>query len=203
MKKFISAMLLTLLLGMNFSFAAKLDYGSFGALEKEEYTLEEMLNYAIEDEYLAKAEYESIMEEYGEIRPFTNIMKAEETHIKLLKPLFEKYDIKIPNEETSDYIIKVSSLKETFKVGAEAEINNIAMYEKFLQMDLEDDVKDVFVKLMEASKNHLEAFEKNLNRLESGNLDSLKQNKKSNTDDLTQRKNLKRRDDKQNTRKRR
>lgn len=203
MKKFISAMLLTLLLGMNFSFAAELDYGSFGALEKEEYTLEEMLNYAIEDEYLAKAEYESIIEEYGEIRPFTNIMKAEETHIEILKPLFEKYDIQIPNEDTSDYIIEVSSLEETFKVGVEAEINNIAMYEKFLQMDLEDDVRDVFVRLMEASKNHLEAFEKNAQRIESGNLDSSRQNRKSNTDNSTQRGKSNTRNDKQNTRKRR
>ena len=47
-------------------------YGSAGALEDENMTLADMLTYAIQDEYLARAEYELIISEYGNVRPFTN-----------------------------------------------------------------------------------------------------------------------------------
>jgi hypothetical protein len=33
-------------------------------------TLEKMLRYAVEDEYLARVEYTAIMDTYGTIRPF-------------------------------------------------------------------------------------------------------------------------------------
>jgi len=63
------------------AFAGSGDYGAKGALEQAgqlDLTLEEMLRYALQDEYLARAEYELIMKEYGTMRPFSNIMSAEE-----------------------------------------------------------------------------------------------------------------------------
>lgn len=49
--------------------------------------------YAIIDEYTAKATYEAIITTYSDIRPFTNIVNAEQTHSDLLLPLFETYQI--------------------------------------------------------------------------------------------------------------
>ena len=41
-----------------------------------------------------------------------------------------------------------------------AEVKNIAMYEKFLDQDLPDDIRLVFANLMQASEKHLAAFER-------------------------------------------
>ncbi len=135
-------------------------YGAKGAMQSDGYTLEEMLSYAIQDEYLARQEYESIMDEYGAIRPFSNIIRAEETHIELLKELYEVYELSIPEDTSKDYVMVPENLADTYPIGVQAEIDNIAMYEIFLEQDLPDDVKEVFIELRDASKNHLVAFEK-------------------------------------------
>jgi len=146
------------------AFAGESDYGAAGASSAESYTLEEMLDYALEDEYLAKAEYEKIMDEYGEQRPFMNIMEAEKTHIELLLPLFEAYGIDVASDDSADYVVIPASVEEALEVGVQAEIDNIAMYEKFLAGDLPEDVREVFEELMNASKNHLAAFERGTSR---------------------------------------
>ena len=136
------------------------DFGARGALAAQEYTLEEMLEYAIQDEYLARQEYESIMEEYGEINPFANIIKAEEYHIELLTGLYDDYDLELPEDTAINYVVVPENLDLTYDIGVQAEIDNIAMYEKFLEQDLPDDVRAVFIELRDASENHLAAFEK-------------------------------------------
>jgi len=156
------------LFGGSVNVLAEGDYGAQGAKEVENYTLEDMLIYAIQDEYLARAEYELIMEEYGEQRPFSNIIEAEEYHIELLKPLFEKYNIEIPADTSEKHVVVAESLETAFKTGVQAEIDNIGMYEKFLEKDLTDDVKNVFEKLMRGSENHLTAFERGLKRPHNG-----------------------------------
>ncbi len=139
-------------------------YGAEGAGAVEEYALEDMLVYAIQDEYLARAEYDLIMDEYGEQRPFSNIMKAEEYHIELLLPLFEKYEFILPEDSSSEHVILPESIEAALETGVEAEIANIAMYEKFLEKDLPEDVREVFEVLKRGSENHLRAFKNGLNR---------------------------------------
>ncbi|MBL0382442.1 MAG: hypothetical protein JKP90_23130 [Desulfofustis sp. PB-SRB1] len=58
-----------------------------------------MLTHAIEDEFLARGEYQVVIEQFGERRPFSNIIKAEERHIALLLPLFESYDVDVPEDQ--------------------------------------------------------------------------------------------------------
>lgn len=136
------------------------DYGAKGAMESDEFTLEEMLSYAIQDEYLARQEYESIIDEFGEIRPFSNIIRAEETHIEWLTELYEAYGLIIPEDTSKDYVMVPENLADTYPIGVQAEVDNIAMYDIFLKQDLPDDIKEVFIALRDASKNHLAAFEK-------------------------------------------
>ena len=77
-------------------------YGSEGALNDTTLSLADMLTYAVQDEYLARAEYDRILTQYGSIRPFTNIIRAEETHIDTLLPLFAEYGIAAPKDEGAD-----------------------------------------------------------------------------------------------------
>ena len=46
--------------------------------------------YAIQDEYVAQKEYKEIMDKYGNVRPFSNIINAEANHIEQLKTLLEQ-----------------------------------------------------------------------------------------------------------------
>lgn len=142
------------------AYAASTDIGAAGALSDADYTLEEMLVYAIEDEYLAQAEYDVIMEAYGVHKPFSNIIKAEATHITLLTPLFEEYGAKIPEKDWDSLVTVPASLEAAYATGVEAEEKNIAMYESFLKENLPDDVREVFEQLMNASEKHLAAFQR-------------------------------------------
>lgn len=139
-------------------------YGAIGAELDDTYTIEEMLVYAIQDEFLAKSEYEKLIDEFKVDRPFTNIIRAEETHIELLKPLFEAYDITLPLDTSKDHLLIPDDLEEVYEVGVQAEIDNIAMYESFLNENIPDDIRSVFESLKTASESHLKAFQKNLNK---------------------------------------
>ena len=137
-------------------------YGSDGALGDEQLTLADMLTYAVQDEYLARAEYDRILSENGTIRPFSNILRAEETHIDALLPLFDAYGISAPADEGESRAAGVANLTEAYQAGVNAEVNNIAMYETFLDQNLPSDVRTVFESLMHASENHLRAFQNQL-----------------------------------------
>ncbi|MBN1848527.1 MAG: DUF2202 domain-containing protein [Deltaproteobacteria bacterium] len=163
-KKFTVILLLFGMLALCYNVYAVELYGAKGAEQSDDPTLEQMLVYAIQDEYLAHAEYEYIINQYGSIRPFSNIIKAEETHIAMLKPLFEKYGFKLPEDKGGDHVLVPKDLRQAFEAGVQAEIDNIAMYEKFLSKNLADDVRSAFQMLKNASENHLRAFQNGLSR---------------------------------------
>lgn len=138
--------------------------GSAAAEADSSYTLEEMLNYAIQDEYNARAEYQAIQAEFGVQRIYTNILKAEEQHVAELLPLFSTYGYLVPSDTSASAVVLPATLAETYAIGVTAEINNIAMYEKFLAQTLPDDVRTVFTELKNASESHLKAFENAVER---------------------------------------
>ncbi|RSD28720.1 ferritin-like domain-containing protein [Mesobacillus subterraneus] len=141
------------------------DFGAKGALQDSSITLEEALVYAIQDEYLAQARYDAIIGKFGNVRTFTNIKAAEQRHISALVNLFQKYNIKIPDNNASQYVTAPETLKDAYKQGVDGEIENIAMYDKLKGIpSLPEDVKAVFTQLGNASKNHLEAFRRGLGR---------------------------------------
>jgi len=125
----------------------------------QEFTLEEMLNYAIQDEYMAQAEYQAIIATFGEVRPFSNIVVAEQTHIDLLLPLFAEYGYVVPENTSAANVVIPESITSALSTGIQAEEANIAMYQVFLGQDnLPDDVRLAFEYLVNASARHLAAF---------------------------------------------
>ena len=137
-------------------------YGSAGAAADTNLSLADVLTYAIQDEYAARAEYEAILNSYGTVRPFSNILRAEETHINTLLPLFAEYGISAPADEGAARAALPDNLTSAYQTGVNAEVTNIAMYEQFLEQDLPADVRVVFESLMRASENHLRAFQNKL-----------------------------------------
>ena len=162
-KKSFIAVLLLLVLGSFAVFAEDSVYGAKGVDSADGLTLEKMLNYAIQDEYLARAEYELIMKKYGVIRPFSNIIRAEQSHISWVSAMLEKYGFSVPKDTAQEHVVVPSSMEAALETGVQAEIDNIAMYEKFLtQDDLPADIRNLFLRLQRGSRNHLRAFQNNL-----------------------------------------
>lgn len=156
MKKIILSVVLLTLLVMPVSFA---DYGAAAAQNDKDLQVLDMLTYAIQDEYLARAEYNLIMDTFDVARPFSNIERAENMHIAWITDLFRAYGYALPEDQAA--VTAPAALAEAFQAGVTAEEVNIDMYERFLKLDLPDDIRAVFEALKRSSENHLRAFEQN------------------------------------------
>ncbi|MDX9827466.1 MAG: DUF2202 domain-containing protein [Spirochaetia bacterium] len=142
-------------------------YGNAAAKADDSLTVEDMLRYAAQDEYLARGEYVAIMNKFGTMRPFSNIMKAEENHLAWLKDAYAAYEIAFPADQSAAHLHIPATLLEAYKTGVQAEIDNIAMYDRFLASPLIQgaeyaDLKTLFTNLRNASENHLRAFQNQL-----------------------------------------
>jgi hypothetical protein len=140
-------------------------YGAQGSAVDEAMTVADMLTYAIQDEYIAHGEYAAILLEFGNVSPYSNIIRSEESHIAFLTDLFLAYGMVLPTDDSASHLVVPASLLDAAKTGVQAEIGNIAMYERFLGEALPLDVLGVFTSLKTASESHLAAFEKQVARL--------------------------------------
>lgn len=117
------------------------------------------LTVLIEDEYKARAEYVALVEKFGEIAPFINLIKAETNHINALVNQFNVYGLEIPADNGSEFAVVPATLAEAYAIGIQAETSNIALYENFLKQDFPVTVERTFTNLMNASVNHFATFE--------------------------------------------
>ncbi|TFE01495.1 ferritin-like domain-containing protein [Jeotgalibacillus salarius] len=138
------------------------NYGAKGALNTPSLSLPQMLTYALQDEYLAQGRYNNVIANFGEIRTFVQIRAAEMRHIMALLPLFERYQVPLPMDESQNFISTPERLKTAYAEGVQGEIENIAMYDRFLSLNIPNDLRIVFMQLRNASINHLAAFERGL-----------------------------------------
>lgn len=130
-----------------------------------EYTLKAILDEALLDEYKARDSYRKILEAFGPMRPFINIVEAEQTHIDMLKPLYERHKLPLPPEPDPDRIQAPESLLDACRLGVEAEIENVAMYDRLIEATEEPDVVEVLKLLQRAShEHHLPAFQRCVER---------------------------------------
>ena len=128
-------------------------------------TLTQVLNEALADEYEARDTYRAIIGRYGAVRPFVNIVEAEQTHIDALLPLFARHGIPVPPEPNPARIVPPASLLEACKQGVAAELENAAMYDRLLTATEQADVRMVLERLQAASRDrHLPAFQRCVER---------------------------------------
>jgi rubrerythrin len=146
------------------SIEAPYSYGAVGALADGDLSMEKMFTYAIQDEQLAHEEYAYVLETFGDQAPFNNIISSEAQHITEMTVLFEKYNLAIPADESADHIQRAVDVREALDNCATGEVDNIAMYNKFLEQDIPDDVRATFTALRNASEGHLDAFNKSLEK---------------------------------------
>jgi len=114
----------------------------------------------------ARATYRAVIQKFGDVRPFINIVDAESRHINALLPLFDKYGIAVPEDDWASRIETPQSILEACRVGVEAEIGNGEMYDRLLKLTSDyPDVQHVLMQLQRASiENHLPAFQRCVER---------------------------------------
>jgi len=129
----------------------------------------EALREALEDEYKARATYRKIIEVFGPVRPFVNVVEAEERHAQALLRQFDRLGIEPPKDTWPARVTAPRTLIEACKAAVQAEIDNAAMYERLIAQVSDPAVRQVMRRLEEASqKRHLPAFRRCLSRAGSG-----------------------------------
>jgi rubrerythrin len=128
-------------------------------------SLAEILKEALMDEIKARDTYRRIIDTYGPVRPFANIVEAEQRHIEMLLPLFERYGIAVPEARDPARISVPGSLLEACQAAVRAEINNMAMYDRLMAETELVDVRAVLLRLQAASRDHhLPSFQRCVER---------------------------------------
>lgn len=124
--------------------------------------LRKALTVALEDEYKARATYRKVLDAFGEVRPFVNIVESEERHIRALERLCDRYGVPVPRDEWPERVRAPASLLEACTAAVEAEKENSGLYEELREATREyPDVQETFLRLQVASEeNHLPAFER-------------------------------------------
>jgi|GEM_PF-1531353 len=121
----------------------------------------EALNAALDDEYKAHATYARVIEDFGQVKPFSNIINAEKSHIAELLELYEKYDLEPVDDKWIGQIGPAENVGEACKVGVQAEIENAALYDELFEKVDNQDIIAVFTSLRDASRDkHLPAFQR-------------------------------------------
>ncbi len=119
--------------------------------------VQEILVNALQEERLAAATYQAIIDKFGEVQPFVNILKAEEQHIAAVENLMKVNGIAIPTDTTK--ATAPNTLQEAYEIGIKVEKEDIALYEELIPQLNDTMIKTVFTRLSNASERHLTAFE--------------------------------------------
>lgn len=120
------------------------------------------LTRAIQDEYRAETIYQGVINDFGQVQPFVNVLTAEERHSAAIGRLFTARGLATPaSTSTVATVPRFATVPAACAAGAVAERENIAMYDDLLRAALPADVRQVFSNNRSASLvNHLPAFER-------------------------------------------
>lgn len=121
--------------------------------------VEQVLRIACYDEYRANAYYQKVIDTFGPVAPFMNIVEAEVRHYTALERLCAAYGVQPPVNDWYAKTVIGTTLLQCCRDGVEAEIANIRMYDDLLTYVEAPDIREVFYREQAASyNNHLPAF---------------------------------------------
>lgn len=127
--------------------------------------LERILREALEDERKAEATYAAVIDKFGPIRPFINIVSAENRHAMAVEKQMARLGFEIPANEWEGRGEAPDTVAAACRQAVEGEIENIALYDRLIPQIDEPGVRHVLERLRDASRdNHLPAFRRCLRR---------------------------------------
>jgi hypothetical protein len=120
------------------------------------------LERGLQDEYRAETIYQGVIDDFGIVAPFVNVIGAEQRHSAAIALMFTRRDLAVPASQwTVATVPHFTSVSAACAAGAVAERENIAMYDALLLLPLPSDVRQVFESNRTASLvAHLPAFER-------------------------------------------
>ncbi len=127
-------------------------------------TLHQALCEALDDEYRARATYRAVIDAFGPVLPFINIIQSEQRHINALLSLFAARGLEPIADPYAQGLPAPASIEAACRIGVHAEIENAALYDRLMQAaEGDDEVLWVFRNLRRASAEcHLPAFQRRL-----------------------------------------
>jgi len=118
------------------------------------------LETALNDEYHAEAIYLRVLADFGNVMPFFNVVVAEQRHSASLRAVYERRGLVSPaNRWDLGTVPTFASVPAACAAAVDAEVSNIALYDRVLALDLPTDLRTVFANNRAASaNNHQPAF---------------------------------------------
>ena len=138
---------------------------------------EEALLFMREEEKLARDVYSVLAEKWLELAIFANIAASEQKHMDAVLNLLDKYGLEDPAEDKKigefynedlqalyDDLVEAGkeSLVDALNVGIKIEEKDILDLQGYLSLTEKKDIIQVFENLLDGSKNHFDAFDRNL-----------------------------------------
>ncbi len=117
---------------------------------------------ALQDEYRGEAMYSRVLKDHGGVRPFSNVVRAEQRHAACLEDLLKARGFPVPDHRGATAEAPgFASVKEACAAAVEFETKNVALYDRLIAAGpLPDDVKLVFDhNRMASADHHKPAFE--------------------------------------------
>jgi hypothetical protein len=118
------------------------------------------LQQAILEEYGALNLYQSVINQFGNVAPFSQIVRAEQQHVNILVRKATQYGVSVPANPGLTTPTSFATLSEAYQAGVTAEIADAALYDTLKPVVTHSDILQVFNNLQSASLNsHLPAFQ--------------------------------------------
>ncbi|HWQ46813.1 MAG TPA: DUF2202 domain-containing protein [Longilinea sp.] len=118
------------------------------------------LQAAILEEYIALNTYQEVIDQFGSVYPFNQIVLSEQSHVNALVRLAVKYGVEVPGNPGLTTSTTYADLAEACEAGAALEIADADLYDTLIPTVTHTDLTRVFTNLQSASLNsHLPAFE--------------------------------------------
>ena len=117
---------------------------------------------ALRDELRGEAIYARVLKDHGDVRPFSNVVRAERRHAELLEDLLRSRGIAVPPPSAGAEAPASASVKEACAAAVAFETQNVALYDRLLAAGpVPGDVKQAFEHNRMASlEHHKPAFER-------------------------------------------
>ena len=166
-----------LLIGLLLGSQVMPSFGQIGTLT--DYEKSDLL-YMLEEEKLAMDVYDILGEKWG-IRIFDNIKSSEKRHVAAVKEMAEKNELTIPSTVSTleRGVFKNKDLQSLYEelvsTGSQSLVSALTVGAKIEELDIKDldaaiantsseDLIGMYISLRSASKNHLRAFVRNLDK---------------------------------------
>ena len=132
------------------------------APETEDEAILAAMEVAIQDEFRAELIYQRVLDDFGSVLPFRNIINAEVRHSQAIANLYVARGLPVPESRWApDEIPSFPSVTAACQAGVVAEMENIEIYDRYSALPLPADVLAVFTNNRAASlQAHLPAFQR-------------------------------------------